>query len=390
MACLALYEAVSCHSNVLCSFLTYNSQAASVSNPVRTASAPFVLFAALRVIRAWNQTGQKHAGSPDIARHFLPAHNYLLWILVLAAYVDLIQRISRSAIPWASRRFTTAASVPLGFVALGFKIAFTNADAPELLIGFWRLVLVLLRETSLVAQARAVFLCVGFMILMTLVSPLLQVSSRRTKFRGKFAGTIWNIFANDSTLELARPLHDILSLFLVTQSRTTNIPLFLLFQIQYLALPQLNLRNIEITLTSILFQYTAFFAFGGSNAISSVDLSSAYNGVGGYNVGVVGALTFASNWAGPIWWTSASMLLMTEKQEGSDTLQDLRQHLAVMTTFVSGSVLAVMLACTTLRTHLFIWTVFSPKYLYSMAWSVGQHLCINCGFGSLMYWIGSR
>src|SRR5579862_4091126 len=86
--------------------------------------------------------------------------------------------------------------------------------------------------------------------------------------------------------------HDLLTLFLVTQSRVTNIPLFLLFEFQFQIIDSLELSLAELTTTSLLFQYLSFFAFGGSNAISSIDLSNAYNGVSGYNVVVVGILTF--------------------------------------------------------------------------------------------------
>jgi ethanolaminephosphotransferase len=133
----------------------------------------------------------------------------------------------------------------------------------------------------------------------------------------------------------------------------------------------------------------SFFAFGGSNAISSVDLSSAYNGVSGYNVLAVGILTFVSNWAGPVFWTSATnVMLLRLHRQGQKNL--LKQHLAMLTVFVTASLFFVMAACTLLRTHLFIWTVFSPKYLYSMAWSLGQHICINMGFGSLLFWLGTK
>ena len=186
--------------------------------------------------------------------------------------------------------------------------------------------------------------------------------------------------------DISRPLHDLLTLFLLTQSRTTNIPLFLLLEIQYQALEFLQLSNIELTLTSLLFQYVSFFAFGGSNAISSIDLSNAYNGVGGYNIVAVGVLTFCGNWAGPLWWTSATALLLSGRDKRR---QVWARHLSLLSTFVSSSILFVMLACTALRTHLFIWTVFSPKYLYSIAWSMGQHLCISIGYGSLLFWIGS-
>ena len=191
-----------------------------------------------------------------------------------------------------------------------------------------------------------------------------------------------------------RTLHDLLFLFLITQSRATNIPLLLVFEILHYLLNILELSPIELTTTSLLLQYTSFFAFGGSNAISSVDLSSAYNGVSGYNVLAVGILTFVSNWAGPIFWTSATnLMLLRLRQKGQNGSGDgglLIGHLSLLTVFVTSSLLFVMAACTMLRTHLFIWTVFSPKYLYSMAWSLGQHLCINMGAGSLLYWLGTK
>ena len=80
-------------------------------------------------------------------------------------------------------------------------------------------------------------------------------------------------------------------------------------------------------------------------------------------------------------------MLLRLKRKGEKGL--LMGHLNLLTVFVTSSLLFVMAACTLLRTHLFIWTVFSPKYLYSMAWSLGQHLCINMMAGSLLYWLGT-
>lgn len=61
------------------------------------------------------------------------------------------------------------------------------------------------------------------------------------------------------------------------------------------------------------------------------------------------------------------------------------EHVSLLTLFVASSLLAVMVACTALRTHLFIWTVFSPKYLYAMAWSIGWHWGVSLGLGGLLY-----
>jgi ethanolamine phosphate transferase 2 subunit G len=175
----------------------------------------------------------------------------------------------------------------------------------------------------------------------------------------------------------------------MTQSRATNIPLLVLFQFQLYLLKHLKLSLVEITTTSLVLQYSSFFAFSGSNAISSIDLSSAYNGVSGYNVLAVGLLTFFSNWSGPIFWSSATNLLLLQL-DAKGVKNVWKQHLSLLTVFVTFSLVGVMAACTILRTHLFIWTVFSPKYLYSMAWAFGQHLFVNIGLGSFLFWLGSR
>ena len=128
----------------------------------------------LRVVRVWNQTGQKHAGEPDIAKTVLPAHKMLLWLLVLLTYFDVIQRLSRRAIPWVSRHLATAASLALGIAALGFKVAFTKADAPELLEGLGYIALPRTEEPSLVAQARALFTGIAVMVVLTSVPAVYQ------------------------------------------------------------------------------------------------------------------------------------------------------------------------------------------------------------------------
>ncbi len=184
-------------------------------------------------------------------------------------------------------------------------------------------------------------------------------------------------------------IHNLYTLLAVTQSRTTNIPLFLVFYFQHVLLRSQDLSLIELSTSSLLLQYMSFFAFGGSNAISSVDLSNAYNGVTSFDITAVGVLTYISNWAAPIYWTSATTLLLVQKarKEGRPA-RVFGGHIALLTVFTACSVAAVMAACTVLRTHLFIWTVFSPKYLYCIAWSLGQHLAVNIVVGGILFWLG--
>ncbi|KAI0005693.1 alkaline phosphatase-like protein [Xylariaceae sp. FL0662B] len=339
------------------------------SVPKTTRKLAMVLFALgiMRLIRGWNQTGQKFAGEPDIVTIFLAPNPSFLWYTVLATYAMVSWQLFHSLgnIPTAISGSVVAG---LATSAVSFKLAFTNEDAPELVVGFVETLVNALDGPTLVNRARAVFLGLGI----TALYPLHCLATPRTEH---------------SKVEAMRMLHYLYTLFALTQSRATNAPLFLLFQGVYLFLSGLNLRPVEITMSSLLLQFSSFFAMGGSNAISGVDLSNAYNGVSGFSIIAVGVLTFLSNWAGPVWWTSASnLLLLQSKQQATEGGgYEYQQHAAALTVFVNVSLGFVMAACTVLRTHLFIWTVFSPKYLYSMAWSLGQHLIVNIGLGGLLY-----
>lgn len=118
-----------------------------------------VLAILYRVMRRWNQTGQKFSGEPDIARDFLLHHQDLLWVLVFLAYSETCRRIvvclytSGQAILWS------LISVIVTGVAFTFKLAFTAADSPELLgrSSILRPVGDILYSVSLITHARLVF-----------------------------------------------------------------------------------------------------------------------------------------------------------------------------------------------------------------------------------------
>lgn len=116
-------------------------------------------------MRAWNQTGQKFAGEPDIVTLFLATYPAVLWCLVIASY----------ALVGGQLFFGLNAEIPalvsgslvsgLVLLALSFKLAFTSEDAPELVVGFAKnLASIFVPEggPGLVTRARAVFIGLGF------------------------------------------------------------------------------------------------------------------------------------------------------------------------------------------------------------------------------------
>lgn len=472
--------------------------------PLVTGVCGFLLLSLHRIANRWNQTGQKHAGAPDMSRHYFPSDTGNLWLIATLAYVyfgtGVTSRSLKGIFPPAIASILVLATVVCGMI---FKFNFTLADAPELVGkggGPFSYLRRLVEGHDLVFQARVTFTLLGLLFITTLAGHSAQ--SRRSTLR----------------VRLIDRLFPLLSLLLLTQSRVTNCALFAVYGLQLSLLRHLVLsseppaqvislcqklssilgtelayayvkvdgggsrRTADVLSFSVLLlTYTSFYQLGNSNAISSIDLSQAYNGVSSYNMGAVGILLFLSNWAGPIWWTTAGLSMLFEAQDllgrtkqtqqasdssltktvakevqtmlGSavDQLDQIlddpltstsngnkdsaakrrkskarqsletastssgsispsrvttsvppkdssrvhdrmtneadspfQQYITWTTLFTAASLAATMLSCTILRTHLFIWTVFSPKYLFAMAWAAGWHLAVNIFFGGLL------
>lgn len=117
---------------------------------------PLAAVLALRLIRSWNQTGQKFAGEPDIVKTFLVAQPQVLWLLVQAAYIIVSLQIlaNMDGLPYVA---ATGIASLLVSSAFSFKLAFTTEDAPELVVGFAKTLSSLFTGQSLVSRARIVF-----------------------------------------------------------------------------------------------------------------------------------------------------------------------------------------------------------------------------------------
>ncbi|KAL3455634.1 GPI ethanolamine phosphate transferase 2 [Aspergillus heterothallicus] len=339
---------------------------------VTAVGATAALAISNRILRRWNQTGQKFAAEPDIARTYFSDHQGILWTLVMMTYADIcIRLLQTSSAPSSPIWYLTCLAVTV--VAFTFKLAFAASESPELVASN---IAAAFRGLPLIPYARLV-MC-GIVLLW--VTSSIKRPIRRILYPTSRINR--SILADNNQEESVKSTvaHEALALLLLTQSRVVNIPIFLIFRLQFGILSSMELTSLECTVTSLFMQYATFFAFGGSNSISSIDLSNAYNGVGSYNVLLVGILTYVSNWAGPIWWVSASKQLL-----GSSVRpQDNKTQIPLLSFCVAFMLLSVMAACTLLRTHLFIWTVFSPKYLYTMAWTM-HHFTVNILFATVLW-----
>lgn len=144
-----------------------------------------IALGAMRLTRGWNQTGQKFAGEPDIVTSFVASNPQLLWSLTLTTYAMVSLELFNGL-----RRIPTTISgsivVGLATSAISFKLAFTNEDAPELIVGFAKTLVDLFDGPTLVNRARAVFLGLGLTSICPLYSIFVQ-GTEQSKGDGEFS-----------------------------------------------------------------------------------------------------------------------------------------------------------------------------------------------------------
>lgn len=372
----------------------------------------------VRIIRSWNQTGQKYAGSPDISSYLSrPENSPFLWFLIIVYYGSLFERLWKGAF----HNVNKMGGFILSFTTIASSVAFevnmycqAGGSVPSVLKKIVAYDSVSLEEdpSKIVSFARLSFFIIGMGMLYEVSNIILSDDPHNSKIHKHISN-----------------LTTFLELFFVMQTRTKNIPLFIFFNMlrTYLVKAtnrsfvfrstedldnnneeRFNVRVISILSISILIlQHMSFFAMGNSNSLASIDLSNAYNGLESYNISIVAVLTFVGNWAGPLYWSAAGLSILLEDDirpeiikaylafnklnsnsiihNSSEQNKQFRSlisavgqdvvtlRIIISQVFFSGALVGVLGACIALKDHLFIWTVFSPKLLYSTSWIVLQH-----------------
>ena len=138
-----------------------------------------------RVLRRWNQTGQKYAGEPDIARNFLPFHISTLWLLVVLTYLVSCGQIS-FCLPRGLIWRLIAIVVTL--VTFLFKLAFVASESPELLNNpsVLKLMKSLVDIMPLIFQARLTFVAISLLTVLSVSAKRDKGAWLRIQMRGKY------------------------------------------------------------------------------------------------------------------------------------------------------------------------------------------------------------
>lgn len=123
-----------------------------------------------RIARRWNQTGQKFAGEPDIARTFFVHNKAVLWISVVCTYMWNLLSLAKRGFPTTSQHIARGFATALTIASATFKLAFTSQDSPELMAGASGPLVATDLGLPLVIRARMVFFALALVLGYTLIT----------------------------------------------------------------------------------------------------------------------------------------------------------------------------------------------------------------------------
>lgn len=311
-------------------------------------ASPWLVLICCRLLRSLNQTGVQGAHRPDFS-HWLTSSDHKaqlsgLAALSLAVIFMLVQKgcslVSKAAL------------------ALGLLGVFCYRAATGIVLFPWQP-----DNKSIskgIIEARFVYVFV-LGILFTGIKALLKAQVIATDFKTRTIG-LWEI-------------HSGLVLLAALLLRPHNLPVLafsLLIQTIMTKFIWKHLRHdaAKITVMHYWFGQAFFYFQGNSNNIATIDISAGFVGLDTYMEIPATFLTVFGTYVGPVLWASHLVHLLSSEPNNSGSA--LSRACFCYALIGSVPVATYIVLVTSLRYHLFIWSVFSPKLLYE-----GMHLLIT-------------
>ncbi|VDK30897.1 unnamed protein product [Gongylonema pulchrum] len=146
--------------------------------------------------------------------------------------------------------------------------------------------------------------------------------------------------------------------------RTYNLPLAALQLLIGHCLRQIDAHPLMLVLAA----YSSLFYSGNSNSLSTIDVSVGYVSVKTYQPILIAVQILLNTYSGPMliifaWW-QASVRFSTDF---TVFLQKAGSLLGWACAVAHSSMSACLLSIFIQRYHLFVWSVFAPKFLYELA-----------------------
>ncbi|KAK9963782.1 hypothetical protein ABG768_006945 [Culter alburnus] len=306
-------------------------------------ATPLLTLACCRLLRSLNQTGVQWAHLPDFG-HWLNSgdHKAFLSVLAVLSLVLIFLLVQRHC------SLVSKIALALGLLGVySYRAAVGNVLFP------WQHSSRAVSKGTV--EARFVYVFV-LGILFTGVKDLLRsqvMSSAADSGRLKSRG-LWEVYSG-------------VVLLVALLFRAHNLPTLaccLLIQtvMAQFIWKKLHYDAAQTTIMHYWFGQAFFFFQGNSNNIGTVDISVGFVGLESYVEAPAVFLTALSTYTGPLLW--ACHLLCHLSSERDRAVNGLGHGSYCFALLRSIPVVFYVVLVTSLRYHLFIWSVFSPKLLY--------------------------
>ncbi|XP_023556320.1 GPI ethanolamine phosphate transferase 2 isoform X2 [Octodon degus] len=310
-------------------------------------AGPWLVLACCRLLRFLNHTGVQGAHRPDLG-HWLTSTSHKMELSCLAALSLLV------IFMLAQRGCSPVSKVAL---ALGLVGVFCYRASIGNLLFPWQPANRGISKGIL--EARFVYVFV-LGILFTGTKDLLKSQVIATDFKVKTVG-LWELYSG-------------LVLLAALLLRPHNLPVLafsLLIQTIMTKFIWKPLRHdvAEITVMHYWFGQAFFYFQGNSNNIATIDVSAGFVGLDTYMEIPATFLTVFGTYVGPVLWAGHLAHFLSAEANSDSAMGRACFCYALI---CSAPVAAYIILVTSLRYHLFIWSVFSPKLLYE-----GMHLLIT-------------
>ncbi|XP_067249732.1 GPI ethanolamine phosphate transferase 2 isoform X2 [Chanodichthys erythropterus] len=306
-------------------------------------ATPLLTLACCRLLRSLNQTGVQWAHLPDFG-HWLNSgdHKAFLSVLAVLSLVLIFLLVQRHC------SLVSKIALALGLLGVySYRAAVGNVLFP------WQHSSRAVSKGTV--EARFVYVFV-LGILFTGVKDLLRsqvMSSAADSGRLKSRG-LWEVYSG-------------VVLLVALLFRAHNLPTLaccLLIQtvMAQFIWKKLHYDAAQTTIMHYWFGQAFFYFQGNSNNIGTVDISVGFVGLESYVEAPAVFLTALSTYTGPLLW--ACHLLCHLSSERDRAVNGLGHGSYCFALLRSIPVVFYVVLVTSLRYHLFIWSVFSPKLLY--------------------------
>ncbi|XP_009769774.1 uncharacterized protein LOC107796395 isoform X2 [Nicotiana tabacum] len=353
----------------------------------------FVILISGRLLRGWHQGGVNWTHLPDISKCLEQAGSTYIKFFQLVSGILLItiSLVSLLWSQWSKRNIVTVVSLMHLFP--GFLVLYYIIRYQELSFGTGSY------DATLMAQI--IYVVLGFCSTTIVVAvpwciPLQNHTLSVHEVRLPSQRKVWVLGFRNSAYVIGLSYVYYWSLLqLLLQQPINSLPVLTLFlqvlaSIWYSSGSDQHLRQWVEVAALYYMGMAGHFGLGNTNTLATIDVAGAFIGVLNHSTILSGILMFIITYASPLLYLLSMVMYTSVKDTSGCDIGSLLKRTLSFPCLVPLGLNSILLIAYTIvlllmRNHLFVWSVFSPKFLYVCATTVCVCLGVSVVASTVIY-----